>query len=391
MLWNVHDHGARSRRGARGGRRRGRGGGGMTRLLLVAAVLVAVLACAGTAAGTTWIVDDDGGADFTSIQAAVDAAAAGDTIEVRSGTYVENMNNVKFRGVVTGEPDFGGAVGSGGVNVQIDEIISDPTGNLTIGDVTTVTWPIAPPFVYINVAVGDRVEVYGEYQTIEDIPDWWSEVGEHWVWLSADHYFKILDQPDPPDKSLLELEGQSMIYWFQNGRYYWVLGWDVINNMSGVSGWDNVITLEFNPAGYPNGPSFITNSTQSDGTRSDGLLIREQGHPEVYLISGGEKHHFTSPEALLGNGYSFDDVVDVSAQIIAMFPSGYDISTNPVHNINKGTSYPTIQSAINDADIGDEIHVDSGTYYENVVVNKQLTLRGIDTGAGMPAVDAGSQ
>ena len=41
------------------------------------------------------VVDDSGGADFTNIQAAVDAAAAGDTIEVRSGTYVENVDVYK--------------------------------------------------------------------------------------------------------------------------------------------------------------------------------------------------------------------------------------------------------------------------------------------------------
>ena len=56
-----------------------------------------------------------------------------------------------------------------------------------------------------------------------------------------------------------------------------------------------------------------------------------------------------------------------------------------VHNINKGTYYTTIQAAINDANQGDELHVDSGTFHENVNVNKQLTLRGI----GMPVVDAG--
>ena len=55
-----------------------------------------------------------------------------------------------------------------------------------------------------------------------------------------------------------------------------------------------------------------------------------------------------------------------------------------VHNINRGTNYTTIQSAIDDARAGDEIHVDNGTYFENVNVNKQLTLRGI----GMPFVDA---
>lgn len=63
--------------------------------------------------------------------------------------------------------------------------------------------------------------------------------------------------------------------------------------------------------------------------------------------------------------------------------------TYPVHNINKGTHYLTIQSAIDDANIGDEIHVDSGTYYENVNVTKQLTLKGVDTGGGIPVVDAG--
>ncbi|MCD6207626.1 MAG: hypothetical protein J7J06_06500 [Methanosarcinales archaeon] len=51
----------------------------LLRTILSAGVLAVllVLACAGTAAGATWVVDDDGGADFTSIQAAVDAAGEG--------------------------------------------------------------------------------------------------------------------------------------------------------------------------------------------------------------------------------------------------------------------------------------------------------------------------
>jgi parallel beta-helix repeat protein len=42
-------------------------------------------------ASTTWYVDDDGGADFTTIQAAVNASNEGDTIIVRDGTYIENV------------------------------------------------------------------------------------------------------------------------------------------------------------------------------------------------------------------------------------------------------------------------------------------------------------
>jgi len=51
-------------------------------------------------------------------------------------------------------------------------------------------------------------------------------------------------------------------------------------------------------------------------------------------------------------------------------------TTGPVHNINKGTNYTINQAAIDDASPGDEIHVDSGMYYENVVLNKPLILLG---------------
>jgi len=54
------------------------------RTIVSAGVLaVLLLACAGMAAGETWVVDDDGGVDFTSIQAAVDAAGAG--VRLRCG------------------------------------------------------------------------------------------------------------------------------------------------------------------------------------------------------------------------------------------------------------------------------------------------------------------
>lgn len=39
----------------------------------------------------TWYVNDDGGADFTKIQDAINAASDGDTIFVYSGTYHENI------------------------------------------------------------------------------------------------------------------------------------------------------------------------------------------------------------------------------------------------------------------------------------------------------------
>jgi parallel beta-helix repeat protein len=42
-------------------------------------------------AASTWVVDASGGGDFTTISAAVAAAATGDTILVKDGSYVENV------------------------------------------------------------------------------------------------------------------------------------------------------------------------------------------------------------------------------------------------------------------------------------------------------------
>nr|AAU82816.1 cell surface protein [uncultured archaeon GZfos1D1] len=54
-----------------------------------------------------------------------------------------------------------------------------------------------------------------------------------------------------------------------------------------------------------------------------------------------------------------------------------------------GCDYTSIQAAIDAADPINTIEVHSGTYYENVNVNKQLILKGTDTGSGKPVVDAG--
>ncbi len=59
-------------------------------LLLVVGLVLALTGTAVAAKPATWTVDDNGSADFSTIQAAVTAASAGDTIRVRPGTYYES-------------------------------------------------------------------------------------------------------------------------------------------------------------------------------------------------------------------------------------------------------------------------------------------------------------
>jgi parallel beta-helix repeat protein len=69
--------------------------------------------------------------------------------------------------------------------------------------------------------------------------------------------------------------------------------------------------------------------------------------------------------------------------LITVFLMGYKISMVasldlPIHNIDTGLDYATIQEAINANETahGHTICVDAGSYYENVVVNKSVSLVG---------------
>lgn len=54
-----------------------------------------------------------------------------------------------------------------------------------------------------------------------------------------------------------------------------------------------------------------------------------------------------------------------------------------------GADYTHISSALRNASSGDIIEVQSGTYNESVYISKNVTLKGLDTGNGMPVIDAG--
>jgi len=74
----------------------------------------------------------------------------------------------------------------------------------------------------------------------------------------------------------------------------------------------------------------------------------------------------TASQFLADNGFLY--VYNMLGGISAWINKGYPIYVK----------YSSIQEAINNADHGDTIFVSSGTYYENVVVNKTVSLIGED-------------
>jgi parallel beta-helix repeat protein len=99
--------------------------------VLAALVLAASIAASAGRAATTLVVDDDKvqcpGAAFTSIQAAVSAAAPGDTIRVCPGTYAATTINERDVTLVGDTGSLGMSpclAGGGGTNAAADSIVN---------------------------------------------------------------------------------------------------------------------------------------------------------------------------------------------------------------------------------------------------------------------------
>ena len=82
-----------------------------------------------------------------------------------------------------------------------------------------------------------------------------------------------------------------------------------------------------------------------------------------------------------GSGWAnFDGNVDQFVITISGVTDTYNFENLPVNNITQNTGYSTIQDAVDNANPGDVLVADPGTYAERVTIDKLLTLRG--SGAG---------
>jgi len=141
--------------------------------------------------------------------------------------------------------------------------------------------------------------------------------------------------------------GIRLDYWSSNNTIYhnnFVDNTEQVYSGNPTNVWDD---------GYPSGGNYWSDYTGAD-------------------LCNGPYQNETGSDGIGDTPY----VIDADNQ--DRYPLMHPWSSLPVHNINTGLGYATIQEAIDALETlnGHTIFVEAGTYYENVLVNKRLSLVG---------------
>ncbi len=186
------------------------------------------------------------------------------------------------------------------------------------------------------------------------------------------------------------------------------------NIISVAAGWNHFLALDRDGFVWAWGDSLVWDST-GPIQKSNGVM--GQGNPKRHIypipvkIRAQDANGDGLPDDLNHNGDHWDDYLkdiveieadsfhnlakDIHGNIFAWgaqpfgelgvgdtevkyLPTPVKIAPTRIHNSTQNIWYHTIQFAINDANANDEIVVFPGTYYENITINKPITLRSAD-------------
>ena len=368
-------------------------------------------------------VDDDGGADYTSIQAAIDAAAAGDVIEVNAGTYPEsvaiNKDDITLQGASGAAPSditIGGVadacrdldVTATGVAVRGFTVVGAEEGdacdagaavvsvraatNTTVENLI-VTGPGASEKTGINLFDSDDVAIEGV--TVQD-------AGKNGINVRSRNV-TLKDITAPNNAVNRTGLGAIAIYASDNSG----ADPDVSATFEGT------IDLGSNPNGLivsasdgtadvnTSGATFSFNDTELWPLAAFGgssAVTVDGGTFEAFAQGQGFDIRATFTSLAPAGFFLYDSDSDKAVNLVAQAndaSSGLVAEDAIVKDLSTGDLYVgqidpsqsmSIQTAVSSVASGGIVNVLPGTYSESVTVNQSLTLSGPN--AGTPGNDA---
>ncbi|MCK5039315.1 MAG: PQQ-binding-like beta-propeller repeat protein, partial [Thermoplasmata archaeon] len=201
------------------------------------------------------------------------------------------------------------------------------------------------------------------------------------------------------DGTIYITSGVNLIAFDQNGTVKWTHTMDtVIISSSPIAGPDGTIYVSGSGKNYAVNPDGTRKWTYNGGgVYSPSMAIGSDG--TIYTGGGTNEFLALNPDGSLKHSYGLSSYISVvSAPAIGKDGALYFITTNgwtnegelyalgsssynaPVKNTDTGEQFDEIQAAIDDKDTvdGHTITVEAGTYYENLEMNKALTIIGED-------------
>ncbi|MHA2277477.1 MAG: NosD domain-containing protein, partial [Candidatus Kariarchaeaceae archaeon] len=365
------------------------------------------------------------GCDNSSIQDAIDAATGGDNIIVGDGTYNENIDITKSVNVQSAN---GSAVTTINANVSTDHVIHITVNDVNITGFTVSGAGIGKSGVYFDVSDNCNIsnnKITSNYEGLAFFKSNNNLItrnnvssndirGLRTVFNSNnnnifDNYFSnntlnVLDGCCTNKYNTTKQVGSNIIGGSYLGGNYWDDYTGIDNDADGLGDTNlpynssNLILTggDYLPLTLPdvNSPvlSNIKNATVSDTSAVITWLTDQTSNSLVKFNTSSGSYKYSvndsslvvfhrivisglSPNTMYYYVVNSTDESGNSNQSVE-----YTFRTGSLYSVCKpsGCDYTTIQGAVTGVTSGDRIFVYNGTYIENVVLNKSITLEGQD-------------